>query len=266
MATLKEYKFDSFMHVFNYGVLNTTLPKEEVPISFNVIDRDHIRIYRSTNSKKQMQKLVLDKISHMQVTKKVKIIEPYALFDYNFLKNNILSTFGVTEDRIFLKDISLNRDENISIYSITADVYPEIYSTLKQPFSLENLYYAFAGATLDEKKIIVDYFNSLKFKWIDNIDYNKARKLANEKELKFLNLDEIYNNKLKEVLDEAARNSYIIELFNADNPLLEIPIPSTNFYVDDLMSHKKLVKEKENQQLQKKRKNLLKHIKEDIDD
>ena len=24
----------------------------------------------------------------MQVTKKVKIIEPYALFDYNFLKNN----------------------------------------------------------------------------------------------------------------------------------------------------------------------------------
>ena len=115
MATLKDYKFDNFMYVFNYGALNTTLPKEEVPISFNVIDRDHIRIYRSTNSKKQMQKLVLDKISHMQVIKKVKIIEPYALFDYNFLKNNILSTFGVTEDRIFLKDISLNRDENISI-------------------------------------------------------------------------------------------------------------------------------------------------------
>ena len=251
------------MHVFNYGVLNTTLPKEEVPISFNIIDRDHIRIFRSTNSKKQMQKLALSKISHMQITKKVKIIEPYALFDYNFLKNNMLSTFGVTEDRIFLKDISLNRDEDVSIYSITADVYPKIYSTLKQPFSLENLYYAFVKATKEEKKIIVDYFNSLKFKWIDNIDYNKARKLANKKELKFLNIDEIYNNNLKEVLDEAARNSYIIELFNTDNPLLEIPIPSTNFYVDDLISHKKFYEEKENKQLQKNTRiflNILKKI------
>ncbi len=265
MATVKNDEFDNFMYLFNYGVPNTLYPKEEEPLYFNIIDRNHIRIYKSTNSKKQMQKLALDKIPHTQVSKEIKIIEHDVLFDYNLLKNSILSTFGVTEDRILLKDMSLNREENVSTYSITADVYPKIYSVLKGSFSLENLYYAFVGATDEEKKIIVDYFNSLKFKWINDIDYNKARKLANEKELKFLKLDEIYNNKLKEVLDEALRNSYIIELFKTDNPFFEITTPSTDFYVDDLMSNIKIAEEKRKQNLKKMQK-IFNFNKQDIDD
>lgn len=239
MATLKN-KFDSFMFLFNYGVPDIMEPREEEPLSYNIINGDFIKTYKSSVSEKKMRGLALDKISNMQVSKQMKIVEPEELFDYNFFLNNILSTFGVDEDRIFLKEINLiSRDNNISTYSITADIYPELYSVLKKPFSLENLYYAFVGSTDEEKKIIVDYLNSLKFACTSNINYYKAKKLVNKEELKFLNLDEMYSNKLKEVLDEATRNANIIKLFNIDNPLLEIPTPVGNTYTDVLISNKR---------------------------
>lgn len=266
MTTVKNNKFDKFMYSFNYDVPNITEPRKEEPLSFNIMIGDFIKVYKSSESEKKMRELALDKISHMQVSRQMKIIEPEELFDYNFLKNNILSIFGVDEDRIFLKDINLiSRDNNISTYSITADIYPELYSVLKKPFSLENLYYAFAGATDEEKKMIVDYLNSLKFTCTNNINYYKARKLVNEEELKFLNLDKMYSNKLKEVLDEATRNANIIKLFNIDNPLLEIPTPVGNTYTDVLMSCKKLTEEKEAKQLQKKLDNFSKWL-GDIED
>lgn len=240
MATLENYKFNNFMFIFNYGTSIITEPRKEEPLSFNIINGDFIKTYESTVSEKKMRELALNKISHMQVSKQMKIIEPEELFDYNFFKNNILSTFGVDEDRIFLRKINLiSRDNNISTYSITADIYPELYSVLKKSFSLESLYYAFVGSSDEEKKMIVDYLNSLKFTCTNKINYYKARKLINKEELKLLNLDEMYSNRLKEVLDEATRNAHIIGLFNIDNPLLEIPTPVGNTYTDVLMSYKK---------------------------
>lgn len=266
MATVKNYKFDNFMYLFNYGVPDIMEPREEEPVSFNIVDGDFVRTYKSSVSEEKIRKLILDKIPHMQISKQMNIIEPDIMYDFDFFQNNILSTFKAEEGRIFLKEINLiNREKNVSTYSITADVYPEIYSILKKSFSLENLYYAFVGATDEEKKIILDYLNSLKFILTNNINYNKAIKLTNEEELKFLNLDEMYNKKLKEVLDKATRNSHIIELFNIDNPFFEIALPVGNSYTDDLMLNKKLAEEKEARQLRKKYKNLSEWLNEDID-
>lgn len=266
MATVKNYKFDNFMYLFNYGVQSIMEPREEEPVLFNIIDGNFIKTYQSTVSERKMCELILDKISYTQITKEMKIIEPDIIYDYNFFNNNILNTFKMNEERIFLKEINLiNREKDISTYSITANLYPEIYSILKKSFSLEDLYYAFIGATDEEKKIIIDYLNSLKFTLSNKTDYNKAKKLVSKKELKFLNLDETYNTKLKEVLDEATRNSHIIRLFNIDNSLFEIPLPVNNAYTDDLMLQKKIAEEKEARYLKKTYKNLSEWFNEDID-
>lgn len=233
MVTVKNYKLENFIFVFNNGAPNIVMPREEEPVSFNIINGDYIETYKSTNSEKQTRRLALDKISHMQVSKKMKIIEPDILYDYNFFKNNICSSFGVDESKIKLKKIELiNREKNISTYSITADIYPELYSILNKSFSLENLYYAFVGADEEEKKIIVDYLNSLKFIRVNSINYYNAKKIANKKELKLLNLDKTYEERLESTLIEATRNAHIIGLFNIDNPLLEIPTPIGNIYTD----------------------------------
>lgn len=268
MTNIEDLVRKEFVCLFNEGVPNTIEPKEEEPISFNVINGEYIVSYKSTNSEKQMRTLALDKISRTQITKQMRIIEPAGiLYDYDFCVKNICSIFKSDKDRIQLKQMNLiNRAGNVSTYSITADVYPEIYSVLKEPFSLEKLYYAFVGATVEEKKIIVDYLNSLKFIRFDSISYINARKNSNQEELKLLSLDEMYKEKLKKVLDEATRNSNIIGLFNLDNPLLEIVTPVRNEYTDDVMSYKKLSEEKDAKQLQKKLDNFSKYLEDDIDE
>lgn len=241
MVVVENCKLESFIFNFNKDVSNIVMPREEEPVSFNIIDGDYIGTYMSTNSEKQTRALVLDKISHMQVTKKMKIIEPDMLYDYDFFSKNICSIFKTDNSRIKLKKIELiNREKNTSTYCITADVYPELYSILNKPFSLENLYYAFVGADAEDKKIIVDYLNSLKFIRVNNINYHNAKKIVNEEELKLLNLNETYKGRFENVLIEATRNSSIIGLFNIDNPLLEIPTPVSNAYTDDVISYKKL--------------------------
>lgn len=74
MATLKDDKFDLFMHLFNYGIPDTMYPKEEIPISFNIMNGDFIKTYESSVSERKMRKFALDKISHTQVSKQMKII------------------------------------------------------------------------------------------------------------------------------------------------------------------------------------------------
>lgn len=252
MEIVKDYEYDHFKFAFNEKSRDILEPRAEKLITFNIISGDHIKIYISSNSEEEMRSLALDKVPHMLATKEMIICEPYPLYDSDFLKNNICKIFGEDKSNIVLKDIKLiKREKDISTYSITADVYSEIYSVLKRPFSLESLYYVFVGSDEKGKKTIVDYLNSLKFTCTNNINYYKAKKLAREEELKLLNLNETYEERLEDTLIEATRNANIIKLFNIDNPLLEIPTPVGNAYTDDLISFNKLAEENKGRQLQK---------------
>lgn len=261
-----EGKLEFYMRIFN-GALNAYhYPKDPEKVNFNVISGNIFKKFESSSYKEDVIKKLKDRLPKKQSSKIMEIMEPSILFDCDFFDKQICKLLSAKKSQINIKSLKLiGRNGYKSTYQIDAEICSEAISAIKGDFSLERLYFAFVGASAEEKELILEYLNSLRFDSIKNINYKQLINSNDKETLDILGLTNEFEKRSKDVLDEASKNSVIISMFNMDNPLFEIETPINNGYVDEMKIKKQEKKKNRKQEIKKVAENISKWF-EDIDE
>ena len=153
--------------------------------------------------------------------------------------------FGAKQDSMYMNSIQLyKRKGNISTYMVEAIVYPDAIRAIKCDFSLENLYFAYAAASEEDKRIIIDYIKALNFKKTKTINYKRIKDNISNEYIEFMEMANSTGKKAIEVLDAATKNITLLRMFNMDGAFTEVNddfnfIITGNSYVDDKVKKEK---------------------------